>query len=64
MGFEGGQWPSDLEDRSVSRLDHRLEPAGLVRRLKVISGAMGHRRWSFEDCARILEETLAPGVVV
>jgi len=48
----------------VSRLDHRLEPEGPVRRLEVISGAMGRRRWSVDDRARILEETLAPGAVV
>lgn len=48
----------------MSRLDHRLEPAGPVRRLELISGAMGRRRWSVDDRARILEETLAPGAVV
>lgn len=48
----------------MSRLDHRLEPAGPVRRLEVISGEMGRRRWSVDDRARILEETLAPGAVV
>lgn len=48
----------------MSMLDHRLEPAGPVRRVEVISGAMGRRRWSVDDRARILEETLAPGAVV
>jgi transposase len=53
-----------LEDRFVSRLDHRLEPEGGVRRFEVINGALGRRRWSIDDRARILEETLAPGAVV
>ncbi len=48
----------------MSRLDHRLEPAGAVRRLEVISGAMGRRRWSVDDRARIVEETLVAGAVV
>jgi transposase len=53
-----------LEDRFVSRLDHRLEPEGGVGRFEVINGALGRRRWSIDDRARILEETLAPGAVV
>jgi len=48
----------------VSRLDHRLEPEVEVRRFEVINGAMGRRRWSADDRARILEETLLPGAVV
>jgi transposase len=48
----------------VSGLDHRLEPEGPVRRFEVITGAMGRRRWSVDDRARILEETLVPGAVV
>jgi len=48
----------------VSGLDHRLEPEGEIRRFEVINGAMGRRRWSADDRARILEETLAPGAVV
>ncbi|WP_187970100.1 transposase [Aquibium microcysteis] len=35
-----------------------------IRRFEVINGAMGRRRWSPDDRARILEETLAPGAVV
>lgn len=54
----------DLEDHFVSRLDHRLEPEGSVRRLEVLTGALGRRRWSVDDRARILEETLVPGAVV
>jgi transposase len=53
-----------MEDRFVSGLDHRLEPEGEIRRFEVINGAMGRRRWSADDRARILEETLAPGAVV
>ncbi|WP_029006384.1 IS66-like element accessory protein TnpA [Azorhizobium doebereinerae] len=45
-------------------LDHRLEPEGEVRRFEVINGAMGRRRWTADDQARILEETLAPGAMV
>jgi len=35
-----------------------------VRRFEVINGALGRRRWSTDERARILEETLAPGVSV
>ena len=35
-----------------------------VQRLEVISGAIGRRRWSVDDLARIVGETLVPGVVV
>ena len=48
----------------MSGLDHRLEPEVEVRRFEVINGALGRRRWSADERARILEETLAPGVVV
>lgn len=48
----------------MSRLDHRLEPEGEVRRFEVITGAIGRRRWSIDERARILEETLVPGAVV
>jgi transposase len=53
-----------LEDRFVSGLDHRLEPESEVRRFEVINGSLGRRRWTIDDRARILEETLAPGAVV
>ncbi|PSC06053.1 hypothetical protein SLNSH_04380 [Alsobacter soli] len=53
-----------MEDRFVSTLDHRLEPQSEVRRFEVINGAKGRRRWSADDRARILEETLIPGAVV
>lgn len=45
-------------------LDHMLEPSRPVRRLEVITGAGGRRRWSADEKARILEEAIAPGVVV
>jgi len=48
----------------VSTLDPRLEPQIEVRRFEVINGAQGRRRWSADDRARILEETLIPGAVV
>ena len=48
----------------MSGLDHRLEPEVEVRRFEVINGVMGRRRWSADDRARILEESLAPGAVV
>lgn len=48
----------------MSRLDHILEREVEIRRFEVINGAMGRRRWSADDRARILEETLAPGAVV
>ena len=35
-----------------------------VRRLEVINGAIGRRRWPDEVKARIVAETLAPGVVI
>ena len=41
-----------------------LEPPRPVRRLEVITGADGRRRWSADEKARILEEAMAPGAVV
>jgi transposase len=48
----------------VSRLDLTLEPERFVRRVELINGIGGRRRWSTDDMARIVEETLAPGAVV
>jgi transposase len=49
----------------MSAFDRRLDPgAREVRRLEVITGALGRRRWSAEARARIVAESLAPGVVV
>jgi transposase len=43
-------------------LDHTLEPEGL-RRLEVITGTGRRRRFSDDDKARVVEETLDPGAV-
>jgi transposase len=48
----------------VSRLDLTLDPERFVRRVELINGIGGRRRWSTDDKARIVEETLAPGAVV
>jgi transposase len=48
----------------MSMLDPRLEPPHQVRRLEVITGTAGRRRWSAAAKARIVEETMAPGAVV
>jgi transposase len=44
-------------------LDHTLKPEG-VRRLEVITGTGRRRRFSEDDKARVIEETLVPGAVV
>jgi transposase len=49
----------------VSTHDHTLEPKATgVRRLEVITGTGRRRRFSEDDKARIIEETLAPGAVI
>jgi transposase len=48
----------------LSRLEPTLEPERPVRRIEVISGAGGRRRWTVDDKARIVEETLEPGASV
>ena len=49
----------------MSTLDHKLKPEPEpLRRLEVITGTGRRRRFSDEDKGRIVEETLAPGVVV
>lgn len=49
----------------MSTLDHTLEPeVTTVRRLEMITGTGKRRRISEDDKARVVEETLAPGVVV
>jgi len=49
----------------VSTLDHTLEAeVTAVRRLEVITGTGRRRRFSDDDKARVVEETLAPGAVV
>jgi transposase len=52
-------------DRFMSSFDPTLDPKPVVvRRLEVLTGAGGRRRWSADDKARIVEETLAPGATV
>ena len=49
----------------MSAFDRRVDPEiREVRRLEVITGALGRRRWSAEAKARIVAESLAPGVVI
>ena len=48
----------------MSTLDHTPKPEPAVRRLEVITGTGRRRRFSDDDKARIVEETLAPGAVV
>ena len=47
----------------MSRLDHTLEPSP-VRRIEVITGSEKRRRWTDDEKARVIEETLRPDVVV
>jgi transposase len=52
-------------DRFMSSFDPTFDPkAVLVRRLEVLTGVGGRRRWSSDDKARIVEESLAPGATV
>src|SRR5688500_20361946 len=49
----------------MSAFDRKVDPeVREVRRLEVINGALGRRRWSAEAKARIVAESLAPGVVI
>ncbi|MGJ0507693.1 MAG: IS66-like element accessory protein TnpA [Methylocystis sp.] len=49
----------------MSRLDPSIEPNGSgVRRIEVITGAGGRRRWSEDEKALAVEESLAPDAVV
>ena len=48
----------------MSMVEHMVEPPRLIRRLEVMTGAGGRRRWSAAEKARIIEEALAPGAVV
>jgi transposase len=49
----------------MTAFDRRVDPEiREVRRLEVINGALGRRRWSAEAKARIVAESLAPGVVI
>jgi len=53
-----------IRDRFVSGFDHTLEPRRSLRRIEVINGVGGRRRWSMDEKARILDETFVPGAVV
>lgn len=48
----------------MSTFDHTLKPDATVRRLEVITGTGRRRRFSEDDKARIVEETLVAGAVV
>ena len=49
----------------MSGFDPTLDPKPVqVRRLEVLTGVGGRRRWSSDDKARIVEESLAPGATV
>ena len=49
----------------MTAFDRRFDPeVREVRRLEVINGELGRRRWSDEAKARIVAESLAPGVVI
>lgn len=52
-----------IGDPLVSGLDLTLEPERQPRRFEVITGAGGRRRWTVDDKARIVAETLEPGAV-
>ena len=45
-------------------LDDMVDPPRAVRRLEVITGAVGRRRWSNAEKARIVQEAVAPSAVV
>lgn len=47
----------------MSMLDHKLEPK-LVRRMEVITGPGGRRRFTDDEKAQIIDEALVPGAVV
>jgi transposase len=53
-----------IGDRLVSGLDLTLDPEQELRRFEVINGAGGRRRWSMDDKARIIAETLEPNAVI
>lgn len=48
----------------MSGFDPTLEPKREFRRIEVITGAGGRRRWTAEEKGRIVAETLEPGAVV
>ena len=49
----------------MSRLELMVEPnVTPVRRVEVVTGASGRRRWAADEKARVVEETLQPDAVV
>ncbi len=48
----------------MSMVEHMVEPLRIARRVEVITGAGGRRRWSAAEKARITEEAMAPGAVI
>jgi transposase len=48
----------------VSTLDHKLKSEPALQRIEVITGTGRRRRYSRDDKARIVEETLAEGAVI
>ena len=48
----------------MSGLDLTLEPSRPVRRIEIVNGIGGRRRWSVDDKATIVEETMVAGAVV
>lgn len=48
----------------MSMVEHMVEPPRLLRRLEVITGVGGRRRWSAAEKERITAEAMMPGAVV
>lgn len=48
----------------MSMVKDMVEPSGSVRRLEVITGVGGRRRWSEAEKARITAEAMMPGAIV
>lgn len=48
----------------MSGFDPELEPRRPFGHVEIVNGADGRRRWSTDDKARIVEETLVPGAIV
>lgn len=48
----------------MSMVEHMVEPPRVVRRLEVITGVGGRRRWSAAEKRRITAEAMVPGAVV
>ena len=48
----------------MSGLEPTLKPTRELRRIEVITGAGGRRRWTADDKSLIVTETLEPGSVV